>query len=253
MYASFLSEFILSPSTVRPVDELRSSRSGPNGFSKDALPQAGFRLAQLASGAFYCAVLFDDFLRVHQEESAQKVSSMQRRSESQETTFIMTAWKGLCQIGFDSLDWGLLQVKDDLGFPFPFFLPDLQLMIGSTLYCCLDGMTIFVIRFPSHQSLKRFFIQEYKFKFPEEKASCVEEINEFIEPADEKFFRSVPSDGDFTSFLWEDGFRIGDHMKESFCGMMEKIGKAFAEDPDAQIACMIHEFKFTHAELFVYS
>jgi hypothetical protein len=47
MYASFLSEFILS-------------------LSKDALPQAGFRFAQLASGAFYCAVLFDDFLRVRQ-------------------------------------------------------------------------------------------------------------------------------------------------------------------------------------------
>jgi hypothetical protein len=47
MYASFLSEFILS-------------------LSKDALPQAGFRFAQLASEAFYCAALFDGFLRVDQ-------------------------------------------------------------------------------------------------------------------------------------------------------------------------------------------
>jgi hypothetical protein len=48
MYASFLSEFILS-------------------LSKDALPQAGFRFAQLASGSLYCAVLFDDFLRIRQD------------------------------------------------------------------------------------------------------------------------------------------------------------------------------------------
>jgi hypothetical protein len=51
MYASFLSEFILS-------------------LSKDALPQAGFRFAQLAYGAFYCAVPFDEFLLVRQNSNS---------------------------------------------------------------------------------------------------------------------------------------------------------------------------------------
>jgi hypothetical protein len=43
-HGSFLSEFTLS-------------------LAKGALPQTGFRFAQLTSGAFYCAAHFGDFLR----------------------------------------------------------------------------------------------------------------------------------------------------------------------------------------------
>ena len=107
-------------------------------------------------------------------------------------------------------------------------------------------MTPLVVGFPPGGCLKGLFIQGKEIEITEQEPLGVEEVEEFVEPADHEFVQAVCFDRDYSGLCGAHGLRIGDHVKKGLCGMAEQISQAVAEGSDAEVSGMIQVFELAH-------
>jgi hypothetical protein len=143
-----------------------------------------------------------------------------------------------------------LQVENDLSLPKAFFPPDVELVVGRAFDGGLDRVTACIIGLPPSRSLKGLRIQGDEIEIVKQEALGFEEINEFIEPVDQKLFQVMALERDPSGFSALNSFRVGDDVEKGLCGMAEQIGQAFAEDPDTQVSGVIKEFELAHVGVF---